>query len=256
MNATPAFVPGPDAPLRDQLAAMLVVRIGSNMAPFPTVEDDASRVQALLAELLGVDVFCFGSNLRESTRTEVEEERRDPERLTQRREAWIRLVQRLRGAYTGPLTYAARFPGEAQEIAFFEQLDFIGLLFYPSLTRTEAVPDDGELHRSLRFQLQQALDFAVRWNRPLLLAQVGFPGRADSWGRAFVPRGALDLGAQERYLSALADVLATKLDGLDSLRGFFLWNWPLDEAVGGPEDAGFSLRAKPVESALRRLFAR
>lgn len=212
--------------------------------------------EALLAELLGVEIFSFGSNLRESTRTEVQEERRDPERLVQRREGWTRLIQRLRGAYTGPLTYAARFPSEAQEIAFFEQLDFIGLLFYPSLTRTGEAPDEGELRRSLRYQLQQALDFAVRWNRPLLLSQLGFPSRADSWARSFVPRGALDLGAQERFFSALADVLETKLDNVETLRGYYLWNWPLDERASGPEDGGFSLRGKPVEAALRRLFAR
>jgi len=37
--------------LRDRIAALLVVRIGSNMRPFPTVEDDAPRLLELLDRL-------------------------------------------------------------------------------------------------------------------------------------------------------------------------------------------------------------
>jgi hypothetical protein len=115
--------------------------------------------------------------------------------------------------------------------------------------------NDAGLRRSLRFEVEQAIELAIRWNKPLLLV-LGFPARADSWNRPIVPRGELDPDAQERFFTALGDVLAGKLENGEALRGFFLWDWPVDPRFAGPEDGGFSLRGKPVEAALRRLFAR
>lgn len=210
--------------------------------------------QALLAELIGLEFFSFGSNLRESTRTEDQEGRRDAERIEVRRQGWFGLIRRLHAAYRGALIHAARFPMEMEEIGFFERLDGIGLLFWPGLV-PDGVPSELDLRRSLRHQVQQALDFSVRWNRPLILAQVGFPARADSWAMPWVPRGAEDPAGQVRYFSALADVLAGPLENAPVLRGYFLWNWPLEGGSSGAR-GDFSLRAPALEPALRRLFKR
>jgi hypothetical protein len=209
---------------------------------------------ALLCELLGIEAFSFGSNLRDSARTEGALEERNPELAEQRRAGWKDLIVRLRATYGGTLVFTSRSPAEAEETSFLEELDALGLFLYPR--GLGAAPDEAELRRVLRFDLQKAIDLGVRWNRPLLLVQVGFPARADSWSNPMVPRGALDLDAQARYFEALADVLAQKLDNAATLRGTYLWNWPCDPARAGALDAGFSLRKKPVESALRRLFAR
>jgi hypothetical protein len=211
---------------------------------------------ALVAELLGTELFCFGSNLRESTRTEVDDERRDPERLEIRRKGWESLITRLRGAYLGDITYAARFPAEAQEIGFFERLDFLGLLFFPPVARASGAPTPEAVQRALRYELEQAFDLAVRWNRPLLLVQTGFPARSGSWARPQTPRGMLDLSSQQAFLAALAEALAAKSENRVVLRGLFLWNWPLDPALTGPEDGGFGLRGKPAAAALPRFFER
>jgi len=209
---------------------------------------------ALLSELLGLELFSFGSNLRESAQTEGQGEEKTSELHALRRANWKDLIARLRAAYRGGLVFTARSPAEAEAAGFLDQLDYIGLLFFPR--GLGAAPEEAELRRVLRFELQQGLDLGVRWNKPLLLVQAGFPARADSWSRPMVPRGALDLVAQQRYFEALADVLEQKLENGATLRGFFLWNWSLDVAQAGALDAGFSLRGTPAESALRRLFAR
>ena len=215
---------------------------------------------ALLAEVLGVEFFSFGSNLREMTRTtpggEGFEVELDDEQVEQRRNGWQNVITRLRGAFRGGLTYAARFPAEAQDIAFFDQLDYVGLQLYPRVPPAVGIPDDKALRGTLRFELERALELAVRWNKPLLIVQLGFPARADSWSTPMVPRGELDLEAQRRYLGALAEVLGGPLENGSSLRGLFLWNWPLDPQACGPAERGFALRGKPVEEALGRLFER
>jgi len=209
---------------------------------------------ALLSELLGVEAFSFGSNLRESARTEGPLEERNSELTELRRAGWKGLIARLKAAYGGNLLFTSRSPAEAEEVSFLDQLDAIGLFLFPR--GLEGAPEEDELRRVLRFELQKAVDLGVRWNKPLYLVQVGFPARADSWSAPMVPRGDLDLGAQARFFEALADVLDEKLENGPALRGYYLWNWPCDAERAGALDAGFSLRGKPVESALRRLFTR
>ena len=147
---------------------------------------------------------------------------------------------------------------------FFDQLDCIGLLLFPGVAGgkpgAEGEPDAELLLRTVRFEVQQALDLAVRWNKPLVLLQTGFPARRDSWGLPLVPRGPAEPAAQARFLAVLAEVLDGELDraldNADVLRGFFLWNWPIDPDPAEAGDRGFSLRGRSLEALLGRLFAR
>ena len=211
---------------------------------------------ALLAELVQAETFCFGANLREVSRTDPKATVRDPELFEQRRAGWRELIQRLHAAYHGTLTYSFRFPVEGSESAFLEQLDAVGVGLYPRVAQPGRVPSDEELRRNLRHELQQALDLAVRWNKPLVLVQLGFPARADSWFSPTVPRGARDPLAQQRFYEALADVLAGKLENGAMLRGYYLWNWPVGSPGSDAPTGDFGLRGQPAESALRRLFER
>lgn len=217
--------------------------------------EEVAEHYALLSELLGFEYFSFASNLSELVNAAASGEEPDAEELAERRAKWTKLIERLRRAYAGGLVFTARSPAEAEGAGFLEELDAIGLFLYPRL-RAASAPEQSELERVLRYELGQAIDLGLRWNKPVLLVQVGFPSRADSWAQPLVPRGALDLGAQQRYFETLADVLAQGLENKKTLAGFFLWNWPLAAESAGALDAGFSLRQKPVEAALRRLFAR
>ncbi len=208
---------------------------------------------ALLSELLGVEILSLGANLREASRTDPRGPVREPKLFEQRRAGWKGLIGRLRSAFRGGLTYAAYFPVEGHESGFIEELDFLGVSLYPHLAQDQRVPSDDDLRRGLRYQLQQALDLAVRWNKPLLIVQLGFPARAESWTNPSLPRGAHERGPQLRFYGALADVLAGKLENAATLRGVFLWNWPLSAPPAG---ADFGLRAPELEPALERLFAR
>lgn len=210
---------------------------------------------ALLSELLAIEVFSLGGNLRDGARTEPRDEVQDPLFFKRRAAGWKTLIQRTRSAYRGGLTYTSRFPFEAQEVGFFGELDFVSVALFPRFSG-EAAPSDGELARLIRFELEKALELAVRWNKPLLVTQIGFPARDQSWTRSSLPRGKLDPEAQRRFLEALAEVLAGRLENGPALRGYYLWNWPLDAARARGTDGGFSLRGKPVAAALARLFGR
>jgi hypothetical protein len=211
---------------------------------------------ALLAQLIGAKVFSFGANLRSTPAGTFEGEEASAEQIEQRARSWKGLIARLRGGFQGALTYGASLAGEASAALFYDQLDYLGLLFYPGVPEAGRTPDDELLWRTLRFELQQALDLAVRWDKPLLLLQAGFPARREAFARPSVPRGPADFGAQARALGMLGAVLASKLENADALRGLFLWNWPIDPDPEGAGDRGFSLRGRSLETELAHLFTR
>ncbi len=207
---------------------------------------------ALLCELVQAEIFCLGSNLRDASRTEPSIEVLDERLLEQRHAGWERLIAKVRAAYSGGLTYMARFPGEGQEVGFWDQLDFVGLAFFPSVARPGDPPDSEELRRLLRFDYREAIELGLRWDRPVLLVQTGFPSRADAWTRPWLPGGAPDPEAQLRYYEALAELLETPIENGALLRGFFLWNWCLESSQAGD----YSPQEKPAQSLLPRLFSR
>src|SRR5262249_47302223 len=58
-----------DAPLRERLAQLMMVRIGSNMPPVRTVEEDEERVARLLAECPVGGLVMFNGSFAETPRT-------------------------------------------------------------------------------------------------------------------------------------------------------------------------------------------
>jgi len=205
----------------------------------------------LLCELLKVEVFSLGSSLTNLSRTDAPEDEPVSALTEVQRAGWRELIRAARGAFHGGLTYTARLPGEAHEVAFWDQLDFVSLAIFPSLAREGQAPDDGQLERVLRLALGDALALALRWNQPLLVTQIGLPARAESWAKPSVASGAEDPEAQARFVRALAAVVEHGMPNQSALRGLFLWSWPVSAA----ERHDHSLRG--LEPALlARLFAR
>lgn len=211
---------------------------------------------ALLGELNRVEIFCLGANLRGATHTEPWAEEMSEAQEKRRLDEWRALVKSVRPVFSGGLTYAARFPLEAETAGFWEELDFIGLQIYPRAAAPGVDPSDEDLQRVLRADALQAMQLGVRWNRPVLFLEVGFPSRSDSWSLPWVPRGEIDLEAQRRYYSALSAVLRQGFEYGSMLRGFYLWNWHVDPDAGGPQDGGFTPQGKPAEAELPGLFVR
>lgn len=211
---------------------------------------------ALLAQLLGVEILAIGSDLRETSRTDPTGEVQDERLFEARRAGWKRVVECARVAFDGALTYVARFPSEANEVGFWDQLDFLSVAFFPPVARPDESPDDDQVRRLVRQALRDALDLAIVWNKPLLLAQVGFPARADAWSWPASPVGERDPGPQRRFLELLAEVLEGPLEDRETLRGLWLWCWPVAgaPAPGGASAADFWLNRPALDDVLARLF--
>jgi hypothetical protein len=213
----------------------------------------ASVHYGLLSQLMEVDVYCMGAELRWASRTVVDDamDLRDEEIRALRSSLWRSTITFMRGVFLGRLTYAADTL-EAQEIDFWPLLDYVGLLGIEP-ERIEPSPFQSlDLRWHFRRILISARNAVHRWERPALFVQIGPP--------ALLPSSAAAAGRQEpaeekaRGLAALAEALELEALPHQQLAGLFLWCWSTDPDAGGRGSADASLQNGPAEDALAGLF--
>jgi hypothetical protein len=133
----------------------------------------------------------------------------------------------------------------------------VAVAFYPQLALPGVEPGDDQVRRLLRQALSDALDLAIVWNRPLLVAQTGFPARSASWNWPAAGAGEHDPLPQLRFLERLAEVLEGPLPDREMLRGLWLWSWPISETVrpGARAAQDYWLNRPGLADVLARLLA-
>ena len=206
---------------------------------------------ALFAQLAGVDILSLGSNLREATGKNLHNKNLSEVHS----KGWETLIRKAHLAYKGALTYSAQLGKELDNIEFWEHLDYIGVNFYPRMGNRDIVARDGVVERACVDALEEAITLANRWNRPLLLTEIGYPARTNSWSRPNVPIGEVSPEEQKRFLELFASAMRDEDLDLPVLRGIFLWNWSAAPSPSG-ESGPFDLAGTLAESALESVFAK
>lgn len=181
-------------------------------------------------------------------------------------EHWRRLIEQVRGIYSGRLTYAANFD-HYQEVGFWDALDLVGINAYFSLREAPAM--NGPLATRLRSAWQQVFDEIGTFRRveklehPVLFTELGYTRRRHSTLHPWAQDGFALFGDQlvvwteepseptERAaaLTALRNVAVC--DHIDWFAGLLYWklsSWPDQQAV---EPFAIVLDAQdPAEEAL------
>jgi len=195
------------------------------------------RHYALLAEMCGMERFCIGVELAQTTLGHEQE--------------WRDLVAKVRRLYSGELVYAANWGEEFENIRFWDALDYLGLnCYYPLSDKEQAT--DVDLQRGAAAVMEKVAAVAWRFRKPVLLTEVGFTSTAASWKQPHAEgRGRpLNLADQARCYEAVLQVLAGKF----WCRGIYWWKWPSDLAQGGPLDTDFTPNNKPAEQVVARWY--
>ncbi|RMG70390.1 MAG: hypothetical protein D6722_08765, partial [Bacteroidetes bacterium] len=192
---------------------------------------------ALLAEIHQMDMFCVGVEFVKATR--------------QQPEAWRRLIEDLRSLYRGPITYAANWGEEIEHLAFADALDYVGVNCYYPLGKKSQL-SDAELRAGMADVMETLAGLAGRFDRPLLLTEVGFRSVPAPWVAPHAeagdrPYAGLD---QARCYAALLEHIAEA----DWCRGLYWWKWPSfpDYITHNPQ--GFTPSGKPAERVLGQWF--
>ena len=210
----------------------------------------------LMAELMGVELLSLGSELGNATNTRIEAGLDLPEEIFEtKREEWSKSIAFARAVFSGGLTYGALWKRELEQIEFWSELDFIGLVYYPRLgTPLGERPSDRSIQGSMTKVLRAIAAKGEEEGLPVLLLEVGFPSSARAWWDTSLGQGELDLDEQERLYTSFAGALESVVNESDRVRGTYLWRWEIEPGSGGARDRGFSPQGKPAEAVLSRMY--
>jgi hypothetical protein len=180
---------------------------------------------AQLAAEANVDLFCIGTEFA---------------RLTRHETFWRDLIAEVRTVYPGPLTYAANWGPEFENLPFWDALDYMGLNnYYP-------IPDSFDLSD----QVANIARVQARWAKPLLFTEAGSASHEHGHRQPWTDRqGAPDLASQTRAYEAL---LAAYW-GKPWFHGAYWWKVG-SNGFGGPQDRSHTPWNKPAMDVLRRWY--
>lgn len=196
---------------------------------------------AKVAEEASVDMLSCGVELRSWV-------------TTTRAPSFGRILGRVRGTYSGLVTYAANWD-DVEDTVILGQLDVIGInAFYPLHW------ENGASHEQLLAGGARAAEavgaLAARYGKPVIFTEFGYTARANTAIEPWLwPE---QLGKVEVDVDAQAEAYAALLFSLARVPGFggtFVWRIYADLGDTSQEPRwGFSPWDKPAEGVLRAAF--
>jgi hypothetical protein len=220
-------------PMVDPLTGVWRGEIGTTFTPaewtawFKSYDKFMLRY-AVLAQSLGVQQLVVGTELQQAS---------------SHASNWVSLVNAIRGKFKGSLTYAANWSYEAQNITWWNHLNYIGVDAYYPLDPSQ--PDYG-----WQEYLTQLSSLSARYdNEPILFTEIGFMSTAgtlsDPGKYSLAGTASVDLAEQ-------ADAYEATFEAIQSepwLAGIYWWSWE-PANIDGVTDGGYSPQNKPAEEVL------
>lgn len=193
---------------------------------------------AAVAEDVNAELFCIGTELEEFVKN--------------RPEYWRKLIQEIRGVYTGKLTYAANWD-EYQRVPFWDALDYIGIDAYFPLSAVKT-PTVANYEQGWKPHKKQIVRLQKRVQKPILFTEFGyrsvdFSGKKP-WDSKRIEAG-VNLEAQTNALQAIYNQFWKE----DWFAGGFVWKWfHLHDRAGGEQNNRFTPQNKPAARLLKELY--
>ncbi len=189
---------------------------------------------ALLARWAGADLFCVGVELSKTIGREAE---------------WRDLIAAVRAFYPGPVTYAANWYNDLENVRFWDRLDFVGVDAYFPLA---AAPGAGraEIAKGAKQVAERLARASRRFGKPVLLTEVGFAAKREAWMEPHVEGGEYS----EEDQAAAYEALFGALDRQPWLAGTFLWKAFSAQGSDSGHEADFRFQGRQAEKAVRRYY--
>ncbi|RVT91979.1 glycosidase-like protein [Rhodovarius crocodyli] len=187
---------------------------------------------ARLAQQQGAEAFSIGQAIRGAAA----------------RPEWRELIQSVRGAFRGRLTYVAADTEEAEAFAHWGLLDVVSTRIFRPLGADDR-PEDWTAPMQREAERLDRLEARIR--KKIWVAELGIRSAA---GAAMNPEEERASVPDQRVQ---AEALARWLRRLDrpSVEGVFLWRWFTDPARGGAADTDYTVQNKLAEGVLLHAWA-
>lgn len=187
---------------------------------------------ARLAQEAGAEAFSIGQAIRGATA----------------RPEWREVIQALRGAFRGRLTYVAADTEEAEAFPHWPLLDAVATRIFRPLG-----PDDRpeEWAAPMQREVERLERLETRTRKKIWVAELGIRSAAGAAmnpasDRASVPDPRVQAEALARWLRRL---------DRPAIEGLFLWRWFTDPARGGAADTDYTVQNKLAEGVLLHAWA-
>ncbi len=197
------------------------------------------RHYALMAEIHGFDMLCVGVEFAKAT--------------IQREQDWRRLIQKLRGLYSGPMTYAANWGEEFENLSFWDELDYIGLDCYYPLSDKEQ-PTKEELDQRFKQVLTLVERTCRKYNKPMIFTEIGFRSVEGVWKQPH--EEPLGRPFSEHCQNLCYEVVLENLQGKDFCQGLLWWKWSCNLNNRERENTGFTPYDKAAQETVRVWFGK
>ncbi|MDZ4704787.1 MAG: hypothetical protein SH848_12705 [Saprospiraceae bacterium] len=167
------------------------------------------RHYALLAEIYDFDALSVAVEMVKTTR--------------QRPDDWRRMIAKIRKLYSGQLTYSANWGEDFEQLAFGDQLDFIGLNCYYPLS-----PGDNPTRQELEQRFEQVMEKAEavsrKFNKPIVFTEIGFRSVQAPWKNPHEEENGRPQNMEHQKLCY--EVVGAGLKGKNWCHGVLWWKWP------------------------------
>ena len=178
----------------------------------------------------GADAFVVGTELDKTLHREAD---------------WRAVIGAVRGAWKGPLTYAANWP-DYQRVPFWDALDIIGVQAYFPLLAQGAPVSAPALRAGWRAHLDALDAYSRRLGKHVVFTELGYTESAEA---AVRPWDDAHIGpAGERVQLTALQVALDEVARHDRIVGAFLWKW--FPAGWTPEN--FNMQAPAVKDLIAR----
>ncbi len=190
---------------------------------------------ATIADSMQVDLFCVGTELKQSA--------------VKRSAFWRQLIQEVRTIYKGPLTYSANWD-EYEHIRFWEDLDYIGVdTYFPiNRSRTPSVKQTLKNWRSIQKKLKK---LSKKKNRQILITEFGYRNIYYAGRRPWLH----DKGKDKPYYQGQVNLYEAFFQAFWNkpwIAGGFSWKWFYQAPDTG--NTTFSIQDKPALMVLQKWY--
>ncbi len=195
------------------------------------------RHYAMIAEINEIDSYCIGVEFAKATLAKEKE--------------WRKMIRKIRGIYSGQLTYAANWGDEFENVTFWDELDFIGLNCYYPLSKSDN-PSKRELTKAFDQVIQKIEKVCNKYNKPLVFTEIGFRSVEAPWKNPHAKEG--DRPFNDTHQKLCYAVVLEGIKDKEWCNGILWWKWPSHLSYRGSRNKGFSPNSKQTEDVISKYF--